>query len=168
MHKSSADIEHGIHYNIFAQMFFSPSAAPFFQFSHTLCECVHVYHSQFYAKIQASFNTRCQSDCTKVVQVSLCYRFMFGAMVFFFFHCRCSVIDGFGNSIHRKTHTHILLSKRIRCIKQRHCGNSRFRFGDIYILSLQRHVISPFRSMQLTTKSITFVEYFLFLCWLFI
>lgn len=58
----------------------------------------------------------------------------------------------------RDTHKKHYSRNGFTAIKQRLCGNSRFRFGDIYILSLQRHAILQFRSMQLTINDITCIE----------
>lgn len=123
-------------------------SAPFFlsYSSHTLrpvwqSVCASCY-SQYYAKIQASFDTRCQSDCTKVVQAIFCYRFVF--VVCLFSLPVYSMLDDWL----RKLDTETILETDSQHQTKRLCGNSHFRFGDIYELSLQQHVIDG--SMQLT------------------
>lgn len=103
--------------------------------------CVSCY-SQYYAKIQASFDTRCQSDCTKVVQAIFCYRFVF--VVCLFSLPVYSMLDDWL----RKLDTETILETDSQHQIKRLCGNSHFRFGDIYVLSLQQHVIDG--SMQFT------------------
>lgn len=146
MHESSADIGHGIHYNIFAQTVLFLSSFFFSRIPLTLSGlfgrvCASCY-SQYYAKIQASFDTRCQSDCTKVVQAIFCYRFVF--VVCLFSLPVYSMLDDWL----RQLDTETILETDSQHQTKRLCGNSHFRFGDIYELSLQQHVIDG--SMQLT------------------